>query len=420
MKGVRRYLLTAAGAFLLAALAVPLLADELAGFYYRPRVVALTHTITLGWITLTIMGASFQLLPIVMERKIRSEGLVIVQFWLMVLGTVGMVAHFAIGRWNGLAWAAGLVAIGALCHLVNVGLSLRPLPRWTATAQLFVLALAGLAATLVFGFLLALDRNRPFLPEPFLGTLGAHFHLAFLGWIAAMILGMAARTLPMFLLVEDPKGWGVTVQVWGMALGVPGVTVALLTESRALPLAALVVASAGGAFLLQTLQMVWRRRRPQLDWGLRFILTGTAFLVPTMALGLGLAFTWLQSPTLVMAYAVMALGGWTSLTIVGMLLKIVPFLVWYRVYGGRAGPEPVPTLAQLSWPAAERLSYWLLTGGILALALAVAGASPRGIRAAGIALAAGALAFAATLIRVVGHVAASPPICPIAWVTPNR
>ena len=39
-----------------------------------------------------------------------------------------------------------------------------------------------------------------------------------------------------------------------------------------------------------------------------------------------------------------------------MMLKIVPFLVWYRVYAPRAGRQPVPTLAQLSWPAAERLA----------------------------------------------------------------
>ena len=37
-------------------------------------------------------------------------------------------------------------------------------------------------------------------------------------------------------------------------------------------------------------------------------------------------------------YGVLALGPWASLTIVGMLLKIVAFLVWYRVYGPRAGP----------------------------------------------------------------------------------
>jgi cbb3-type cytochrome oxidase subunit 1 len=70
-----RYLVAAAGAFLLAAVSLPWLARELAGHYYQPRILALTHTATLGWITLTIMGASYQIIPIVLERPIWSERL---------------------------------------------------------------------------------------------------------------------------------------------------------------------------------------------------------------------------------------------------------------------------------------------------------------------------------------------------------
>ncbi len=55
-----------------------------------------------------------------------------------------------------------------------------------------------------------------------------------------------------------------------------------------------------------------------------------------------------------------------------MMLKIIPFLVWYRVYSPQAGRAPVPTLAQLGWPAAEALAYGLLTCGVAGLACALA------------------------------------------------
>ena len=42
----------------------------LAGHYYHPRLLALTHAVTLGWITLAIMGASYQLVPVVFERPL--------------------------------------------------------------------------------------------------------------------------------------------------------------------------------------------------------------------------------------------------------------------------------------------------------------------------------------------------------------
>ncbi|MBI2553471.1 MAG: hypothetical protein HYV92_03400, partial [Candidatus Rokubacteria bacterium] len=89
----------------------------------------------------------------------------------------------------------------------------------------------------------------------------------------------------------------------------------------------------------------------------------------------------------------------------GMLLEIVPFLVWSRAYAGRVGDEPA-TLGRLSWPVVEGASYTLLTPGVIGLALAVAGESPTGITLAGIAFSAGAVLFVATLVRMVGHLAA--------------
>ena len=113
------YLLTAVAAFVLACAAVPRLAGELAGHYYHPHVAALAHTVTLGWITLSIMGASYQLIPIVLERPVWSERLGRWQFWVVTLGIAGMVAHFYIGRWPGLLMAAAMVGAGAAMHQVN-------------------------------------------------------------------------------------------------------------------------------------------------------------------------------------------------------------------------------------------------------------------------------------------------------------
>jgi hypothetical protein len=151
--------------------------------------------------------------------------------------------------------------------------------------------------------------------------------------------------------------------------------------------------------------IVRSRKRPALDWGLRFALTGTAFLAPATLMGLGFAFDLLSGPRAGLAYAVLVLGGWISLTIVGMMLKIVPFLVWYRVYAPRAGRAPVPTLAQLSWPRAEGLAYALLGGGIPVLAIAAGAGDPVWIGAAGGLLALGALSFGAALVRILHYLA---------------
>ncbi len=399
-----RYLVAAAAAFVLAALAVPWLADALAGHYYQPRVFALTHTLTLGWITVSIMGASYQLIPIVLERPIWSERLAGAQFVIVVAGIVGMVGHFFIGQWSGLLWGAALVALGVAAHVVNVAISLRGMPP-TFTGRLVVGALAGLVLTTVFGAALGLDHVRKILPGPGLAGVHAHAHLALLGFVLPMVIGVAARAYPMFLLASEPAGRLGAVQLWGLAAGVPLVVTGVLVGSAAVRLpGAVAVAAAIGAHVAWVVAMVRNRRRPALDAGLRLLLMGTAGLVVATAMGLGFASGLLAGPRYGLAYGIVAIGGWASLTIAGMMLKIVPFLVWYRVYASRAGRQPVPTLAQLSWPTAERAAATLLAGGVLLLTLAVvAGADVGWIRAAGVVTATGALAFAATLARVLHH-----------------
>jgi metal-sulfur cluster biosynthetic enzyme len=402
------YLVTAAGAFVLALAGTPVLAGELAGHYYQPRVVALIHTLTLGWITLSIMGASYQLMPIVLERRVWSERLARWQFWILAIGIAGMVAHFYIGRWPGLVMAAAMVGAGAAMHLVNMALTLRGVERWSFTARLIVMSFTGLGLTVAFGLLVASDRIWRFIPGgAFFPTLHAHFHLALLGFVAPMIMGVAARVYPMFMLAPEASGWPKQVQFWGLALGVPGLIAGLLGISALVAPGALVTAAAVGAHLVWMSRMARDRKRPALDWGLRFALTGAAFLVAAAALGLGLALDLLSGPRAAMAYAVLALGGWVSLTIVGMMLKIVPFLVWYKVYSPQVGRAPVPTLAQLGWPAAEGLAYVLLTGGVAALAGALAIGDARLIGVSGAVLAAGAVAFAASLVRVLHHMVPS-------------
>ena len=116
--------------------ALPWLAPELGGHYYHPRVLALTHAITLGWITMSILGASYQLIPIVLQRPLWSGRLARWQLGVLSIGVIGMIAHFWIGTWPALASAAALVGLGAGMHVVNVVLSLHDFDRWTFTAEI--------------------------------------------------------------------------------------------------------------------------------------------------------------------------------------------------------------------------------------------------------------------------------------------
>jgi hypothetical protein len=403
------YMGAATAAFVIAAAGLVWLAPELAGHYYHPRLLALTHTVTLGWITLTIIGASYQLIPIVLERPLWSERLARWQFLLLLAGLGGMIPHFFIAEWFGLAWAAGIVALAVVTHIVNTALTVRGLTRWTFTARLVALALAGLGLTALSGLLLGIDRAWKFLPGELFHNLHAHVHLALLGWVLPMVIGVAARVYPMFLLAREPAGWPGALQCWGLALGVPLVAGGLVANfPPAIAGGAVCVGGAVAGHLVWLSGIVRDRKRPQLDWGLRFALVGAAFLLPATLAGVGLAFDLVAGPRAALAYLVLAFG-WVSLTVAGMLLKIVPFLVWYRAYGGRVGRGRVPGLAELSWAPGELLAFVLLTVGAAALAVTVALGDGSAIRVAAMLVASGAVAFAAVIGHVLAHLVRGGP-----------
>ena len=407
------YFACAAAAFVAGALGTAWLAPELTGHYYHPHVVALTHTITLGWITMAIMGATYQLVPVVLERPIWSERIARWQLAIVALAVTGMVVHFYLGTWPGLAAAAAMLAAGIGLYLLNLAVTFRGLGRrgsglrivttWTATARLMVMGLTGLALTTLFGLSLAANHLVRLLPGEFFPTLHAHVHLALLGWVTPMMLGVSARVYPMFLLAPSAGPWTSRLQIRAVAFGVPALVVGLLGVPGLTLLGTLAVAVAALVHGSWVVRMVRARKRPELDWGLRFTITATAFLGPAIVLGVAIAAGALAGPRAALAYAVVVLGGWISLTIVGMMLRIVPFLVWYRVYGPRAGREPVPTLAGLSSARLEGASYALLTGGIGLLAVALLWGDATWVRVAGTMLSLGALAFAAVLVRIFRH-----------------
>jgi hypothetical protein len=407
------YLGPAALAFVVAAAAVPWLAPELAGHYYHPRVLALTHTVTLGWVTLTIMGASYQLTPIVLQRPVWSARLARGQLALMIIGVIGMVSHFLIAEWSGLVWGAGLVTLGIAAHVVNIGMAVRGVEPRTLTSAMFTLALGGLAATAGAGLALGVDRIVPFLSLPFFPRLQAHFHLAVLGWVMPMVLGVGARVYPIFMHAPAATGWPLRAQLWGLVCGVPLTVVGVALAAPAVTIAGgLAVAAAVTGHLASLLRMTRARRGPAFDGALRFVITGAGMLAVAMLMGLGFALNVLDGPRLGLAYAILVLGGWVSLTIVGMMLRIVPFLVWYRVYAPLAGRLPVPALADLSWPWAERCTYALLTTGTIALSIAAAAGDAAWIRATGFLLLAGALTFALAIgapISRLGRRCMAPP-----------
>jgi hypothetical protein len=69
----------------------------LLGFYYHPRAIALTHLITLGWISSSILGALYLIGPIALAARLPRRPIDVVAFASWAVGVCGMVSHFWLG-----------------------------------------------------------------------------------------------------------------------------------------------------------------------------------------------------------------------------------------------------------------------------------------------------------------------------------
>ncbi|MFW5952130.1 MAG: hypothetical protein ACOCVZ_08455 [Gemmatimonadota bacterium] len=372
--------------FLLAgALGLVWVAPELAaGWYPSSRVVGVAHLFTLGWITLSIWGALYQFLPVALGEPIRWQGLAHVSFAVFVPGLVGFVA----GLLGGHAWVmlvgAAAFGTGVLLFVVNLVATLarssnRDLTWWTLVA-----AAVYLLITLLLGLALTGNLRWGFLGVARWTALGVHMHVALGGWVLMVMIGVAHRLLPMFLLSHGAS------ERWGKAAGVLvalGVAWLALFHHAGSALAHWVPAALIGvgllSFLVQARLFYVRRVKRQLDAGLRLAAAGLVILGLGLVLG-GVMLTTDLAPARVATTYGAALVLGPSVFVAAHYYKIVPFLVWFHRYGPRVSEGPVPRVSELYSGRAATVAGSLLAAGVLGLLVAMLAGSGDWARAAAV------------------------------------
>lgn len=366
------------------------------GNFLLPRVIAVTHCFTLGWITTSIFGALYQLFPVVLGAPARSVRVGHATFWVLQAGVVSLVA----GTWW---WRPPLIAAGWVVLFLAVGgLAWNVLPQRRRAPRGRVIGLYISAGHMALGFAMAVVAARigdalGWWQIDRLGLLAAHAHLAVVGFATLTAVSVGSRLLPMFLLshghAEWPLRWIGPVVGAGLALFTAGE----LLASRALVVAGAVAVAAGLALYLALVGGYFARRvRRQLDPGLAHVAAAFIYLALATALGLLVFLTPGFRPRLIVSYALAGIVGWLSLLIVGIYQKIVPFLTWLHRFAARVGEPGVPRIADLTVPAVGWTMLVLFAGSLLLLLAGIAAG-------AGVLARAGAAGFAAATALLVGQ-----------------
>ena len=368
-----------ATAFLvLGAAGLVVVAPELAlGAYLLPRVTAVTHLFTLGWITTSIMGALYQFLPVALGESIRWERLAHATLWIFVPGLALFVAglvHYAPGA---IGTGASLFGTALLLFAVNLAATLRRARTRDVTWWALASACSFLVLTVLIGGALAANLRWGFLGGDRFVALGTHLHVALIGWVLMVMVGVGHRLLPMFLLSHgaDERMGKVAV-----ALLAAGTALLFAVHHVAAPaarwFAAALIVEGLAAFLFQARAFYRTRRRRVLDPGMRLAGAALVLLGAAAALGVLLLATGFTRPRIATAYVLLLVLA-ISLFVAAHHYKIVPFLVWYHRFGPLAGRAPVPRVAELYSARWASASGGFLAAGTIGLAIGVgAGMEP--------------------------------------------
>jgi hypothetical protein len=392
--------------------------------HMHPEVVAIAHLWLPGFLLSACMGAMYQLVPVILGTRWRGgESMMWIHFATHVTGVALLVAGFAVGRFETVAVGGALISAGAVLLAVAIIRTFADSTRRDVAAWCLPLAAGWLAMTVLVGVSLALLRRWPLLPFSPLGLLRAHAHLGLAGFFLTLLQGVTFQLVPMFTMGEARRPRAAAV---GLAASQSGLL--LLATGFALEwqgvvtagaiLAVLGIASSAVAFAA-TLRT---RRRRELEPGLQGFVAGVTVLAVAAVAGLALLALPPGTAALrgAMAYGVIAIDGGVGLAVLGMLCKIIPFLVWMRTYGPRIGRQPVPVATSLASRPLER-TWLILHVAALPMLIAAILLDSHALAAGGAWLLAVAIgAFLGNAFRVFRHTwhpqspAAPPPAVPFA------
>ena len=352
------------------------------GFYYHPRMLGVVHCITLGWITSSILGATYLIVPMALRGRLPIGKGDVWAFGFYAGGMSGLAWHFWIEEWSGMAMSAAF-ALGGMAWVGCRFWRALSSARIPVEVKLhFRLAWLNLAGAGLLGLLLAVQRWFPsfqFLPGYVLHTVHAHAHLAALGWVAMMIMGAGYRLLPMFLPSAMPSGFWVWASAGLLEIGTLGLVVCLYLGSHLTALFAAVVVVSMGVFV-ERVRWMLRHRKPS-PKGLRrpdiaqlHVFQALVYLGVASVLGLVLLLTSSAELKLrlVMAYGVCGLLGFFGQMVVGISNRLLPILGWFWEFSDSGYAESPGTPYARPRRSLQIAVFCLWTVAVPALAVSLA------------------------------------------------
>lgn len=354
-----RFFLTAPLFGLTAALVALLFGPELIASRWSPSVLAFSHLLTLGFLTMVMCGAMLQMLPVVAASPVPQVVAAGTTVHLsLILGTGSLVTAFFSLQASWMKLSLIFLGSGIFVFLLAVGVALWRVRHPNPTVTGMRLALISLTVTMVFGLILGsgLLGIGGWVRMP--NLVDGHLGWGLVGWVGLLLLAVSYQVVPMFQVTPEYPVWMRKGLIWWLWVGLFIWSLLLLGAnagywSRLVPTFGLIPVVAGFLlFAAVTLGLQQRRRRRLSDVTLMFWRLAMISLLGCLLLWLVGQFfpSIFGSVRYSFLFGLLSLLGVGGAVVNGMLYKIVPFLCWFHLQNRQLALQclsvPIPNMKE--------------------------------------------------------------------------
>jgi len=304
--------------------------------------IVITHAITIGFMSFVMLGSLTQMLPVLAGVKMyRVELITKTSHLALVFGTLFMIMglKFEMPLLNTLAII--LFASGFFAMIIVILMAIKKVKNFTPTVTgMSVSLIFALFSVLMGVFLLFsyIDADAEIYRNIVANT---HSVWAIFGFAGVLIVGVTFQVLPMFYVAPKFKDFYQKRVILFISLSLVLWMITSLFYEAYSVVAKLWLVLFFASFAAIFLQKIKNRKRKVSDITLLYYKTSSIFL----AFG---SLFWIVDEYYFSEHIVVTsifIGGFILSIMIGMLYKIVPFLIWFHLNG--MGYMSIPTMNEM-------------------------------------------------------------------------
>lgn len=413
---VMLHYITASILFLVICCLVLFSYQSFIGHYFHPKLLAITHITTLGWISMVIIGSLYQLTPVISNSKLFSLKLAQISYFLLLIGTTMLAYCFWEFNVGYLMQVASLLLFtGISLFTLNMYLTTNRTDEKNIESDFLVSSVIWFWMTVFLGVLLVFNFRYAFLPKEHLYFLKIHAHIGLVGWFLCLIIGIASRLVPMFLISGKLNKTHLNYSYYLLNLGLLGFiidSVFFNGISRSFIYIIPIIISL--VFFLMYIKEAYQNRlKRTLDIGLKHTFISFILIIIPVSI-------WVILKTIItdqklktqlsIALTFSILFGFISLLILGQTFKNLAFISWLKNYQNYSGNTKAPLPKDLYSENIANMQLYLFLAGFLVTLAGIIVSNEISILIGAICLCVTAVLYNINVFKIVFHKRKSPTI----------